>query len=277
MPIFRWLKKNTKLPRKRFLHRAHIFWKYHRHRSEKEPAFILTTRRTGSNLLLDYLNSVPGVSFAPEILNESMYYGLPSRGVPKKAALRHIRHSVNASPQRVCGAKFVAVHLRKHMITPEDLLELYPQARFIVLYRRSLLEQWVSLKIAEKTDVWQWTKNFKPPLHIRVEPEEFKEYCRSAKAFYASLLRYRFYGRWTVLSYEDLVEDPQGVFNDSLFPFLGCARARVHSRMVKQNTRALRAVIENYEEIAPWAHHPLARQEYSARRKSAPDRAARVA
>ena len=67
------------------------------------------------------------------------------------------------------------------------------------------------------------------------------------------------------LNYEDLVEDAQEVFNDLVFPFLGRPPVRVQSRLVKQNTRPLHDVVENYDELLPFVDHPLTRQEYPAR------------
>ncbi len=51
-------KNKFKLLRKRSFHRLKIFFEYKLARVQKEPIFIITTRRTGSNLLVDYLNSM---------------------------------------------------------------------------------------------------------------------------------------------------------------------------------------------------------------------------
>ena len=264
MHIYRLLKDKTKLSRKRSLHRFKILLKYYGQKTEKIPVFILTTRRTGSNLLLDYLNSVPGVSFAPEILNKSMFYGIPGRGISKPEIFRHIRHSINACAHSVCGAKLVGVQMKAHNLSPEDLHKLYPQARFILLYRKSLVEQFVSLKIAEMTNTWQWSRDFKPPTSLHVSLSDLREHCRSIRSFYEKMLQKRWLTQHCLLlSYEDLTEDAQTVFNDSVFPFLRLPATVVRSTMVKQNTRKLRALIENYEEIRRFMNDPLARQEHS--------------
>ena len=146
------LKNRTKLVRKRSVHHARIFFTYHLKKEAKEPVFVLAARRTGSNLLLSYLNSVPGVSFALEILNESTYYGIRSQFVSKNAVLRHVAYSLNACENKVCGTKILKTQLETHRIGMDDLTRCFPNARFIILYRKSLVDQFVSLKIAEKAE-----------------------------------------------------------------------------------------------------------------------------
>ena len=252
MGLYRLLKNKSKLVRKRARHRLSIFWKYYRHRAQKEPIFILTTRRTGSNLLLEYLNSVPGVSFAPEILNQSMFYGVRGRFITKRAVLRHIRHSVNACAQSLCGAKLIRIHLEKHRITPEDLRRLYPNARFIILYRRSLLEQFVSLRMAEASDRWQSTQMFEKPTQVKVDVLELKEFCRNTRQFYEGLWQRQWLKERAVyLSYEELALDAQSTFNERIFPFLGLAPSKVVSHLRKQNTQQLNKAVLNYQDIEP--------------------------
>ena len=93
--VYIFFKNRTKLVRKRSAHRFKIFLKYYTNREEKDPIFIITTRRAGSNLLLGYLNSIPSTSFATEVLNKSMYYGIRHRAISKKAVLRHLAYSIN--------------------------------------------------------------------------------------------------------------------------------------------------------------------------------------
>ena len=261
MSLYHWLKNATKLPRKRSWHRMKISLRYRLQRSPKEPVFILSTRRTGSNLLLDLLNSMPEASFAGEILNHRMAYGLRKNHVSKSAVLRHVRHSINACPKKICGAKLIKTHLENHRLSPEDLLEIYPHARFIILYRRSLIEQFVSLKIAQRTDIWQWRKDFIPPKNISISIAELAGYCLDIKTFYGKLLE-ECPPQSLLLEYERLAENPQEVFEDRVFSFLGVPSSTVKTSHVKQNTRPLHEIIRNYDEIAPWINHPVTTQEY---------------
>ena len=263
-----WFKNRTKLFRKRALHRAKIFFSYWlKPRTGKEPVFVIAARRTGSNMLISCLNSVPQASFAGEILNKSMSCGLRQRFISKKSVLRHIVHSVQHCEQALCGAKFVQTHLDTHGIGPSDLKRLFPNARFIILYRRSLLEQFVSLKIAEMTDVWQWTREFKLPECLSISVPEFTEFCAETKKFYERLFQEDCLKDCSlVLGYEEFAEDPQGVFEESVFPFLRRPAVPVRNGMIKQNTQELRQIVANYLEVEPFLHHPSARQEYSSAR-----------
>jgi len=101
--------------------------------------FILCEHRTGSNLLISYLNSVPGISFDGEILSRHHAYGLRRWWISKKVVFRHIRHSLNYRPQEVRGAKIFFVHLHELGLSLHDLLKEFPEIRWFVLYRKNIL------------------------------------------------------------------------------------------------------------------------------------------
>lgn len=244
------IKNKFKLLRKRSLHRLRIFFKYHLKRSEKEPVFIIAMRRTGSNLLLSYLNSIPDVSFAGEVLNESMFYGLRGKFISKRAVLSHILHSIHDNPNRICGAKLVRIQMENHELTLEDLIKVFPKARFIVLYRESLLDQYVSLRIAEITNAWNWSRNFQLPRSIVIDRKGLEAFCASTKDFYKKILSDpRLKGRSVLLSYEELTNGVQSIFDRKVFPFMKLPSSPVSSTIIKQNTKRPEEIIENFEEI----------------------------
>ena len=257
-------KKKFKLFRKRLMHRLKIYSGYHRDHAKKEQVFILTTRRSGSNLLLSYLNSIPGVSFASEVLNPHMYYGIREKNISKRAVMRHLRYSMGRYRARVCGAKLLFVHMKTHGLTVEDLLTAFPGARFIVLYRKSLIDQFLSFKIATVTDQWEWTDSFRLPDAVRLNPFELIRYSHEIKGFYQQILAGdKIESRSILISYEDLARDAQRVFDEAVFPFLGLGRCEVFTQMQKQNTKTLREIVANYGEIEPWIHSDRFRQDYS--------------
>ena len=226
---------------------------------------MIATRRTGSNLLLGYLNSIPNTSFAQEILNKHMSYGVRDRWVSKAAVLRHIAYSINHCEHRICGAKLLRFQLEAHRITLQDLKTFFPRARFIILYRRSILGQFVSLKTAELTGQWLWTEDYKLPSSIHIETRAFEEYCGIIKAFYGNVFEHDWIRHCSVtLSYEDLAADPQKVFDETLFPFLNLPSSKVSCRLRKQNTKEPREIIANYHEIEPLVEYEWTRQAYPA-------------
>jgi len=249
--VLQMAKEETKLFRKQSWHRLRIFFKYHFRRKEKEPVFVIAKRRTGSNLLLSYLNSVPEFSFSPpEPLNSDMYYGIPKKKVSKRSVLDHLAYTLNDNPTKICGFKMLFLRLRKHDLTLEDIRTRFPTAKFLIIYRRSLLKQFVSLKIAEKTDHWLWTRDFKLPDSLKLDAGEFRDFCAQTREFYGELFQFPWLRTCArVIAYEDLAADPQGIFDDRIFPFLKLRSFPISTTMVKQNSKPLEELVENLEEL----------------------------
>ncbi len=246
------LRNKIKLLRKRPAHRLRIFLKYVFRRQKADPVFVIATRRSGSNLLLSCLNSVPGVSFASEVLNQSMFYGLRSRFIGKQAVLRHIAYSLNDCGGRICGAKLLKIQLRTHQLTLETLKKHFPSARFIILRRESVLNQFISLKIAQQTDVWLCRNHESQPEHppVYLDREEFLAYREDYRSFYEDISSKKWLAECSVsLTYEQLAEDAQKVFDEVLFPFLGLPRTPVKSTIRKQNIKPVHELIQNPEDF----------------------------
>src|SRR5205085_10957081 len=109
--------------------------------------------RSGSNLLVDYLDGLPGVQSLSEILNWRTRIG-PRREVPTHGAIRHIRVSMQTLQSPLRGCKLFLSDLEDFRLTLEDLDGEFPDAKYIVLYRKSLAEQFVSLELARMTQQW---------------------------------------------------------------------------------------------------------------------------
>ncbi len=246
------LRNKIKLLRKRPLYRLKILLHYLFKREERDPVFIVTTRRSGSNLLLSFLGSVPEISFLSEILNPGMYYGVRSHWISRRSVLRHMIHSINHCRHRICGAKLLKIRLEAHRLDLETLKKIFPTAKFILLYRKALFEQFVSLKIAEKTDVWLWRDAYPAPQPppVRISSVEFEAWSKSTRAFYHNLTQKAWLRECSVtIDYESLSADPQKVFDEILFPFLGVPSSAVSSSLKKQNTKPLHEVVENFDEL----------------------------
>ncbi|RMH36374.1 MAG: hypothetical protein D6694_13940 [Gammaproteobacteria bacterium] len=217
----------------------------------KQPLFVLARQRTGSNLLLDYLNSIPQISMAHEFLNPEFYYGFRPKSGTKEDLFRHIERSLNALPGEISGCKILIGQFDLHGITLEDLHNLFPEAKFLVLYRRSILKQFVSLKIARTTK--QYLAN--DPTSVRttnvtITLDELEEFYQLNNAEYQSVLKYpwmREKGRLIV--YEDLAVAPQETFDNVVFPFLNIPRSKIQTSLVKQGKRPVEEVVENYASI----------------------------
>ncbi len=192
-----------------------------------------------------------------------MHYGIRPHFISKRAVLRHILHSIYNCSQVICGAKLIRIHMETHHITLEDLKKIFPEAKFIVLYRKSLLDQFVSLKIAEIANAWQWTARFRLPDPIHLDLKEFERFCKTTRVFYEEMLQRDWLkDRAIVISYEELVSAPQELFDGRIFPFLGLQPSSVSAQTRKQNIKSLHEIVQNYQEIERFVHDPLTNQGY---------------
>lgn len=252
------------LPFRRFVHGLPITLAYWWRRTEKEPVFILCAARTGSNLLVSYLNSVPGLSFAGEVLNPETFIGMRARPDSPQKPIAQLRRVLNHGEGRICGMKLFFDHLACNNLAAEDLQTHFPNARYIILYRRSLLAQFLSLDVAVKTRHFRWSKSFRVPAAICIDTLRFRHYCGEMKHRYEELVgRVWLRERCALVAYEDLADRPQSIFDDLLFPFLGIASRHVSTSMRKQITQSPEDLIANYEDIRPLIDAGTALQEYS--------------
>jgi LPS sulfotransferase NodH len=243
----------SSLAYRRLWHRLTIAVGAHRGRSQPDKlVFVVATARTGSNLLRDYLNHVPGVHVHGEVLNPQLTRGLRRRFMSKRAVLRHIGHSVRTRNARVGGAKFLFDQLYVHRVSLDDLHRVFPHSAFIILYRRSLAEQFVSQAIAAMTHQWhsRGEKNGFSGF-VPIEIDEFRRFANVVRGYYGTALSRPWIREFSILvSYEELAGDPQRLFDQAIFPFLGIPPAGVVTNLHKLNTRPLEEVVANYEEIA---------------------------
>ncbi len=238
-------------------HRIKIFLKYYLKRSDKEPVFVISERRTGSSLLLSYLSSIPDVSSAGEVIRK--LWTLSRSGV-----LHHIQYSINNCKHKLCFAKLFQSDLEARKVDLKDIKNHIPNARFVILYRRSLLDQFLSFRIAEMTNHYRWNEDFKLPPFIHVSKSELLEFCEETKNHYKQMLSHDWLKDCSIIvDYENLVSNPQKVFDKTIFPFLGLTSCSVSTEMCKQNTKKPEELVANYEEIKPFVSAPCVLQEYS--------------
>ncbi|ASV74969.1 hypothetical protein THTE_2367 [Thermogutta terrifontis] len=202
--------------------------------------------------MADLLRSHPDISVAGEILNPYNPEGIRLHFRRKTAVIKHIKRSLLAQPGKCRGAQTHLLHFRMHSIPLSYLVEQLPDFRYILLYRRSLAEQYVSWKLAKQTGKWVGTTQ--TAVHTtkcRVDREEFIEWCTAVKSRYMEAVNCPELWRNSVsLSYEALAANPQLALEESIFPFLGVRPVRVNSRLRKQNPRTLAECVENFADVA---------------------------
>ncbi|HEX8771751.1 MAG TPA: hypothetical protein VF711_13370 [Acidimicrobiales bacterium] len=211
------------------------------------------------------MNSVPGVLFADEVLHPGIVVGYRTWARSRAAALRHVQQSLMALPAPICGAKFTFNQLRQHRIGLRELDTLRPEPKFIVLYRRSLAQTFVSLEAARQKNQWKRGKDSSPFTgSVQVDPVAYRSFTAQVRRDYEALLGDEcLMGRAVIIAYEDVTATPQSVFDNVLFPFLGLPSSPVSANLKKQIDRPMSAVVANYAEVKTLLEGDCGRQEYA--------------
>ncbi len=122
--------------------------------------------------------------------------------------------------------------------------------KVIHLTRKDILELYVSLKIAERTNLWSSVKisSQKSTPQLHVDCLDFKQfaltYIKQQKEF-----KRLFKGHEILtIQYEDLHKNPDVVLQH-VQEFLGVVQKKLFSLLQKQNTQDVRLLISNYEEV----------------------------
>lgn len=219
-----------------------------------EPIIILAGRRTGSTLLSSYLGSLPSIHSQGELLNPDIYpfLGLFSRiPVGKQLALLYLKSSSLNSPSCVPSFKLIFEHLEMLSISLEDLQEAFPLAKFIIVYRHSLLESYVSLLKARKTREWFSTKADleKEDFRFTLDANDFLDFCKDAKSKYKKCGSAGITKNSVVIEYQELASNPKALFQEKLCPFLGIEFQPIKTSLKKQSKGSISTLITNFDEI----------------------------
>jgi LPS sulfotransferase NodH len=218
--------------------------------SVNNPIFVICEPRSGSTLLCDYLNSHPLITCDHEILNRGAIPRLHS--CQCKADLRFYLNTLfkTTNAEIVCG-KIHFEHLEDFRIGPGQLIAWFPRARFLVLYRQSLLAQYVSLKLAQLTGRWIATRpDEESRQSINVDVAELCAFVEMTSNRYKKFVHLpEIDGRYLTISYEQLAGDAQRVFEERVWPFLGLPPAVVQTSLYKQNRLSLEKCVTNLREI----------------------------
>lgn len=223
---------------------------------------VLTRSRTGSNLLVSFLDSHPNVRALGEIVRV--------RGKPH---IDIIDAAFGKAPRRIRAKGFKVFYyhpVRENNRAMWEYLAAMDGLHVIHLKRRNILRSTVSQKIAMNAGVWK-TKN---PGSIQAAP-------RKQVSFTVDELERRFAAtrKWErdgdalfqdhpmlTIHYEDLVADTGATFGQ-VTDFLGVPYVEPRSALVRQNPEPIRALISNYDELLaafrgtewePFFHEPSA-------------------
>jgi LPS sulfotransferase NodH len=259
---------------RRLIHRLHLLrhWWFSPH-TPYQAVFLIAGARSGSTLLGDYMSQLPGVQSLSEILNWMVPIGPRKKRLPSKDALEHIRLSMQTRRAAHRSCKLTVLQLANYQLTLCDLDAVFPGAKFIVLYRKLLVEQFVSLCQARMTKQWTLLPGQeRKRASVTVDPDELRRYCEQTRRGYEEVLTYPALAeRGAILSYEELTADPVQCLRERICPLLGVPAIEPKTIRRKQNPQPLAERVVNFSEIAALAASPLCRQEYAlpARREAA--------
>jgi LPS sulfotransferase NodH len=228
-----------------------------------QPLFVLATHRSGSNLLIDYLNRTGDIACHSEVLCNSLPYAPLGRYSPARA-IAHLRRSLQTLPTPVRGCKLMLDQLADCRLGVPELIAAFPTARFVVLYRQSLAEQYLSLKTARVTNQWVLRPGQAArATRVPVERHDLRAYCERIKAAYRQLLESQdLRERAVLLSYEELTAEPAYWLRDQICPLVDAPCAQAATDLLKQNTRPLADRVENYRQVEALLLSPLCQQSY---------------
>jgi LPS sulfotransferase NodH len=230
-----------------------------------QPILVIASARTGSSLLVDYINRIPGVQSYWEVLCNLVPEGPRKSRLPPAVAIRHIERSLHALEAPIRGCKLLLHQLDNCGLTINDLDTAFPTARYIVLYRESIAEQFVSFKAAMATRQWVlFDEKESKAARITINPHELIEFCNMVRRHYAELFsNATIRQRGTVLSYEELTSDPAACLRERICPLLEATAIEPATVLRKQNTQSLEDRVANFSQIAALLSSDLCRQKPS--------------
>jgi LPS sulfotransferase NodH len=165
---------------------------------------LLANPRTGSTYLATLLRSHPDVGLAGELLNDE--HELPDD------KLQYIEQQLSKMEQNFVGFKVFPEQIFKRELRFDDIVRYIGVKYVVVLWRKSLIEQLISRRIAEKTGIWfcgPQDNNDNPKEKVSINENDLKEYYETLES------EWKLIGsQWPTdvlpifISYEDLMFDP---------------------------------------------------------------------
>ncbi len=227
---------------------------------------ILTSARSGSNMLKSLLDSHPHVECLGEIFNPA--YGPGYANWSKRSSVRRLLgrlahdHNVEryldfistkASTKTVLAARGFKVmypgQFHRCGIFPRYWQE--HDFKVVRLTRRNLLRRYVSAKIASIENIWSAKENRGMDIKIKVDIEDLHYHLLRMETLNKSIDALAREFPHLFVDYEDLIED-QACSMRRIFQFLGTDEgiaAEIRASTARQNSGPLQAIVENYDAV----------------------------
>lgn len=135
---------------------------------------MLSSMRSGTHFLGDYLSSHPQLMFTSEIVHPQIYPNIHKASIDDLVSWVHGSLCTKAGYNRLIGEPEKLAHrpiknfddmvylggvihkwqFHEHRLSVGDLYRVMPNARFIVLERKNKIKQYISLMLSTKTGIW---------------------------------------------------------------------------------------------------------------------------
>lgn len=213
------------------------------------PFVILSEPRSGSTMLHTYLNSHTQIRSYGEVLRENIEANpIEAETAPCIATLAFKPHT---PALKAIGLKlFYEYYEDPRYAVSFQYVVNRNDVRIIFLIRRDLLKVYVSLKIAQKTNVWSSVKSAtrEPRPQITVDRNDYikfrEEHLRHRRLFITLLKDHPL----LEVAYEDLVQNPQTILK-SVQQFLSVKPKALFTLLKQQNPGSVESLITNYDEV----------------------------
>ena len=205
---------------------------------------IITYARTGSNLLMSYMDSNQEVEAKGELF----------RSLDGKSC-RQVWDEFYAKKNKMIKAAGFKLFYNHPFNTDDrevwDFIADDPKIKIIHLVRKNKLRTFVSGEIAKKTDKWTLKSKDSFSLQDKQITIDFENFVGRVKKIYdfEEKTRKDYANRpYLEVSYEDLVDDKEKTMK-SVFDFLGVSSTPVKSGYKKQNKETLAELVTNYDDF----------------------------
>jgi LPS sulfotransferase NodH len=219
------------------------------------PLFILSTPRSGSSYLNNLLSNPAEVCLYDELLNPHMghYIGKTlKRGLCARWIDYQLKRLIDPTSRdaRYRGAKLHLCQLERARINADNLVTYFAGAQCILLYRRNLVDQYLSLCIAKLSNSWRApaSQTWHPP-QIYFDSMHFVSYAQNLR---------RMYNDWSsnlpkdsriIVAYEDILGAAAAKSFGEISEFLGLANPLVVSGAFEEHNRWGHSIIANQKEL----------------------------
>ncbi len=210
---------------------------------------VISSARSGSSLFANYLSSHHDVKYWGEILNTESSINPMVDSLNRDDLLSYVESIMVCRDAEWVGAKIHTHQLHELPISLSDILKGLNNPKILVIYRKSMLDTYVSLRIALKNNLWYSTAVVNSE-QVHVDWSHFEKYAQRERSRWADCLGVleALQCPTLVLSYERLIADTQRAM-DVVFSFLGLNPVPVESESVRQNPSPVGEKISNWNEL----------------------------